>query len=359
MALSRIDSVKELHNYLGAALQLEHATIPPYLTALYSIDPITNGDAFRVVRTVVVEEMLHLTLAANVLNAVGGEPDLTVPGFVPVYPTYLPDGETDFEVSIQPFSKAAIESFLRIERPASVAGEKVGLVERGRDPRSLVPAFDDASGRELHFYSIGEFYQEISHGLQRLHDEMEARGENLFVGDPGRQVTPEYYYSGGGEVVPVVDLESANAAVRLIGEQGEGLGGGIFDEEGELSHYFRFEQLLLGHHYMPGDQAGGPSGPPLDVDWTAAQPVKADAQLSDYPPGSELYAAVSRFIAAYQAFLADLTDAFTGRPERLPEAVGEMFRIKDLMIQIERNPMPGSDGLHAAPVFGVPVGTEV
>ena len=34
---------------------------------------------------------------------------------------------------------------------------------------------------------------------------------------------PEYYYSGGGELIAVTDLESARAAIRLISEQGEGL----------------------------------------------------------------------------------------------------------------------------------------
>ena len=56
-------------------------------------------------RVVAVEEMLHLTLAANVLNAVGGTPDLTAPGFVPEYPAYLPDGETDFAVSRERFCR--------------------------------------------------------------------------------------------------------------------------------------------------------------------------------------------------------------------------------------------------------------
>ena len=121
MSLTRITRVDELHRHLHAALQLEHATIPPYLTALYSILPGTNGEAYRVIRAVVVEEMLHLTLAANILNAVGGTPDLTPPDFVPEYPAYLPDGETDFQADLQPFSKAAIETFLKIERPAPAA----------------------------------------------------------------------------------------------------------------------------------------------------------------------------------------------------------------------------------------------
>ena len=86
-------------------MQLEHGTIPPYLTALYSMHPGTNSDAFHVIRVVVVEEMLHLTLAANIMNAVGGTPDLTRPDFVPNYPAYLPDGETDFQVDVEAFSR--------------------------------------------------------------------------------------------------------------------------------------------------------------------------------------------------------------------------------------------------------------
>ncbi len=56
------------------AIKLEHATIPPYLTALYSIKPDprkSNHDSYNIIRAVAVEEMLHLTLAANLLNAVG------------------------------------------------------------------------------------------------------------------------------------------------------------------------------------------------------------------------------------------------------------------------------------------------
>ncbi|MFN4089492.1 MAG: ferritin-like domain-containing protein, partial [Alphaproteobacteria bacterium] len=66
-----IRDVASLHRHLYAAMQLEHATIPPYLTALYSIHPGTNREAWHVIRTVAVEEMLHLTLVGNVMNAVG------------------------------------------------------------------------------------------------------------------------------------------------------------------------------------------------------------------------------------------------------------------------------------------------
>ena len=72
MSLTKITDIDGLHRHLHAAMQLEHATIPPYLTALYSIHPGTNAAATQIVRAVAVEEMLHLTLAANVLNAVAG-----------------------------------------------------------------------------------------------------------------------------------------------------------------------------------------------------------------------------------------------------------------------------------------------
>src|ERR1700722_12205684 len=117
MASSHITTIDELQAYLHAAMQLEHATIPVYLTALYSIHPGTNSDAVHVMRVVAVEEMLHLTLAANLLNAVGGTPDLTAADFVPDYPARLPDGETDFEVSRQGFGQECVETFLKIERP--------------------------------------------------------------------------------------------------------------------------------------------------------------------------------------------------------------------------------------------------
>ncbi len=179
---SRIKTVADLlHAYLFAAMRLEHATIPPYLMALYSIKPGTNSDATHILRVVVVEEMLHLTLAANLLNAVGGTPDLTAKDFVPLYPAYLPDGEHDFQVSIQPFSKAAIQTSLNIEQPEKSAPSDAKrirpLQHKAASTLAKVPG-----DQGMCFYSIGEFYEEIKRGLHRLHKEM---GDALFSGPSG------------------------------------------------------------------------------------------------------------------------------------------------------------------------------
>lgn len=350
MSLRRIESTEELHRYLHVAMQLEHATIPPYLSALYSIHPGTNRDAAEIIHAVLVEEMLHLLLVANLANAVGGLPNFVAPGFVPNYPTHLPDGEVDFEVSIRPFSPEAIATFLQIERPGhtSISGD---LIDRERSPRALLPGFVDSSDTEMHFFSIGEFYAEIDRGLHWLHDSVTAQGEHLFSGDPALQVTSEFQYSGGGEIMTVSDLDSAEAAIRLICEQGEGLGGAIYDEEGELSHYYRFEQIKLGRYYQPGDTPEHPSGERLRVDWDAVYPMRIDARLSDYPEGSTLQSDAVAFKDAYADFMQLLTDAHRGHVDQLDRAVGEMFRLKDLAIDLISRPIPGADGCNAGPVF--------
>jgi hypothetical protein len=345
----RITTLEQLSRYLDAALQLEHATIPPYLTALYSLHPESNSDARHILRVVVVEEMLHLTLVANVMNAVGVTPILAKRGFVPAYPTCLPDGEKDFEVPLQAFSPDAVTTFLKIERPAKAPDEGKRLMRR-RSERQLLAASPDDPG--MQYYSIGEFYAEIIRGLQYLHGVSEEQGRPLFVGGRDRQVTPEYFYSGGGEAIPVTDLASALDALNLIAEQGEGLGGGIYDAEEELAHYYRFEQLRLRRYYQKGDVPGHPSGPPVDVDYGAVYPLLPNAHLAeDYREGTPLYEAAADFNRSYAAFLSFLTRAYGGEPHLLLEAVPQMFRIRDDMNRLIRNPLPNRPGLHAAPTF--------
>jgi len=85
-----ITSRESLREHLQLAIELEHSTIPPYLCALYSIEPGRNLEAVEVIGSVLVEEMLHLTLASNLLNSVGGRPRLDIPQTLPGYPRPLP-----------------------------------------------------------------------------------------------------------------------------------------------------------------------------------------------------------------------------------------------------------------------------
>ncbi|OQD57676.1 hypothetical protein BM536_000810 [Streptomyces phaeoluteigriseus] len=367
-----IQTIEELHEYLYKGLQLEHATLPPYLTALYSLHPGKNSDAWHVIRVVAVEEMLHLTLVANVMNAVGGMPDLTKPGFVPNYPTRLPCGPDYFEVHLRPFSHEALDTFLKIEKPAQASSEEdrvvpmdwaaLGLTSNGSAPSPEKLAELEESGTILglvpgepaqRFSSIGEFYEEIMRGINHLEDQARKAGTTIFTGDPTRQVTPEYFYSGGGDVIKVTGRDTAIAALNLVAEQGEGLHGGIFDSQDEIAHYYRFQQLEKGRYYQKGDKPGEPSGPDLNVDWNAAYPVKPDIKMADLAEDPEILAAAKEFNQSYATFLTSINLAYNGQPDLLLKAVWEMFRIRDSMNRLIRNPLTGHPGANAGPTFEI------
>ena len=132
----RIATFESLREHLQWAIELEHCTLPPYLCALYSLDAARNPEAAEVVCSVLVEEMLHMTLAANLLNAVGGRPVLDTQRMLPGYPRYLPHGDRALEIPLLPFGPEALDVFLKkmpMEDGVSTAGptfEYVALEER-------------------------------------------------------------------------------------------------------------------------------------------------------------------------------------------------------------------------------------
>jgi len=342
MTETTLKKLEHLRIQLQRAVQLEHATIPPYLTALYSLKPGLNLDAQHVLRVVVVEEMLHLTLAANLLNAVGGNPNLMAPCFVPRYPAFLPDGESEFLVHLAPFSKDALDTFLKIESPSHVPEGSATVVAQ-ESSSGLASAAD--GGR---FVTIGEFYRNIQFTFESLYDEL---GQKLFSGDPNRQISSEYYYSGGGKLFPVTDFYSTVRAIELIVDQGEGLTNSVCDSDGELAHYYRFDQLRLGQYYQCSDAPGHPSGPALKVDWNAVYPIGTDLRLADYESLPEVKRAAMAFNHSYAKFLSILTEAYTGRPQLLREAVPTMFRFRDGFLQLVHHPLLNSQ--NAGPTFEI------
>ncbi|MGB7997263.1 MAG: ferritin-like domain-containing protein, partial [Photobacterium halotolerans] len=60
-----ISEVSELREYLQSAIELEHATVPVYLTGMFSLKQAQNVEAGNIVRSVVIEEMLHMSIACN------------------------------------------------------------------------------------------------------------------------------------------------------------------------------------------------------------------------------------------------------------------------------------------------------
>jgi CDGSH-type Zn-finger protein len=261
-----------------------------------------------------VEEILHLTLAANLLNAVGGSPVLDAPHLLPPYPTTLPHGDRSFEISLVPFGPEAIELFLAIERPSA----------------------PNASPEGEDYETIGQFYEAIELGLGEL---CNALGEeNVFVGDPARQITAGFGYTGSGRLIPVYDLPSALDALAEIIEQGEGTADHdvwdgdqqMFDpERDEVAHYFRFLELKLGRRYRRGDTPeSGPTGDVVNVDWAGVRPMRRNPSTKQHPSRSAIRLAQEEFNHTYSTLLHLLEHAFNGNPRLLPVATGQMFTLK-------------------------------
>src|SRR5262245_10440365 len=104
-----------LRRSLQAAIELEFATIPPYLTAYWSIKDRRNPAAASI-REVCLEEMLHLAICCNLLTAIGGSPALNTPAVVPSYPGPLPGGvHPGLVVRLEGLSKEVAKSFMEVE----------------------------------------------------------------------------------------------------------------------------------------------------------------------------------------------------------------------------------------------------
>ena len=90
-----IQGLEDLKVDLQQALDTEIFIIPPYLTAMISLKNGADGPnkaVYNIIHDVVVQEMLHVGLVANVLNAVGGKPQFTNTTFLPKYPSHVPGG---------------------------------------------------------------------------------------------------------------------------------------------------------------------------------------------------------------------------------------------------------------------------
>jgi hypothetical protein len=326
------NSLPGLYHLLQTAIELEHSTIPAYLYALYSIKPGTNQQAAKQIRSVVMEEMLHMTLAANVLNAIGGHPAVGHRDFMPEYPTYLPQSNEAFVVNLARFSPETIRMFMRIELPCKPTAPPKG---------------DD-------YNTIGQFYEAVEESLKTV-----CKGNKNFIKDHSHQVTPEYFYNSGGNVMPVTNLEQALEALDVIVDQGEGVDYTIYDgdhrifgQDAEYAHYFRYKEIHDGRYYAPHDTPKrGPTGAPMAVDWSAVYPARTNPKAADYPVGSELREMCDNFNLTYQRLLAAIHAGFNGQQKQLIEAVQIMYEVKYQAVALMQVPAGNGSSETAGPSF--------
>lgn len=330
---------------LQKAVELELSTIPPYLTAVFSIKPGANAEVAQIIRSVFMEEMLHMVLASNILSAIGGAVKFGADN-IPSYPCRLKfEGKTfknrEFDIHLAALSRETVEFFKQIELP-----EFWGAPEEFRE--IVVPG-----------YTIGEFYGGIEGDLSALCEEFGEAA--IFTGDPRNQVSEQYYWSGGGKPIVVQNLKAALASVAVIVEQGEGTSGalsdgdaGYFGQPAEVPHYFRFNEIFMERRYSAHDKPqDAPSGDPLRVDYGAVFPIKTDCKSADFPAGSELQRLNDEFNENYSMMLTQLAEAFAGNPRVFYTAImNGMHNLVPIAKNIVQVPIPGdADGRHGAPSF--------
>ncbi|HEV7599486.1 MAG TPA: ferritin-like protein [Bradyrhizobium sp.] len=288
------------------AIELEFSTLPPYLYALYSIKPGTNAEASSRIRFVAMQEMVHLCLACNILNALGKNPVLTAP----TYPGPLPGGisgggKQPLIIHLYPFSSESMSQAMAIEEPEG------GPIDF---PHELVAAAEPT------FMTIGQFYNHLDSFLETLPASQWKAGRN--------QIDDHQFLQG--EIFAVNNYADAHLAIQRIVSEGEGTRESPLDFAGEVSHYYRFAEIFYDQVLTKADNPKGYVWKgTLGVDWKAVYPAISDPGSHDFskdPPAARN--AQDRCDEAYTRLVQELQRAVTGEGGRLGNAVQAMFDLR-------------------------------
>ncbi|MEA2702369.1 MAG: hypothetical protein QOD63_314 [Actinomycetota bacterium] len=320
-------SAEDLHRFLQDAIKLEHATIPLYLTAYFSLKPGINDQVAKIIRSVVVEEMLHLLIGANVLNAVGGHPVFDDSNMVPHFPGSLPGGvDSDLELHLARMSDEQNAAFMSLEEP-----------EDDIEIRLLAD--------EPEFETIGTFYAALIDKIREL-------GEAAFEAPSAPQVTSSWF--GSAELFPVTDVATAVAALQLIVRQGEGTSTSPVDAEGDPAHYYRFREIEKRKRLVANPAAPHGfsfTGDPVDFEPTMVWPLIKDPKPDRYDPGTLARRLVDTFNRSYTRLLKALHTTVNGRPEDLDAAFGIMYEMRLLALQTVSTRDPEDPTLTVTPTW--------
>jgi hypothetical protein len=328
-AVAAATNAEDLYSHLQGAIELEHATIPVYLTAFFSIKQGFMQEISGILMSVFVEEMLHMSIACNVLNAIDGRPVINKPGFVPTYPGPLPLNVTNVDVHLAPLSLEQVAVFMEIEEP--------------EDPLHF-PVKAGLLAAPVGYATIGQFYATLIEKIQEL-------GDKIFRGDPARQVTNEQWFPES-ELFPITTAKQAVDALRLIVEQGEGTKKSPLSGT-ELAHYYRFAEIYNGRKLVPDSSTPlgySYSGDPIRFDPSRVWNMVSDPKAANYREGSRARTLADQFNSTYTNLLNSLHDTFNGSPRSLSEAMGLMFELNIVGGQLVET-VDETTGKQAAPSF--------
>ena len=285
-----------LKQQLQTAITLEFATIPLYLTTLYSIIDGCNQHVYQLLHSLVIQEMLHMTQSANILIALGGSPIIDSQDTVPSYPlTGLPGGVLpQLHVKLNKLSLIHIKEVLM-----GIYAHEPGL------------------------YTVNAFYNEILECMKFLNES----GMNIFDSTTAdKQVKwPWNATKSHGMVYVVTDTDSALQAVtRIISQKSVHLLDSADSEltSDNLGHFYKLEEIVCQRYLKQTDKHHyAYSGAPMPFDPLGVWPMHDDPSPNDIEPYSNCYIESKAFHLTYRAFLRKLQEMFSGHPEELTGAI--------------------------------------
>lgn len=215
-----IHDVVDLRAQLQAACGFKLATIPLYLTALYSLREGAAPEVAEIIRSIALEKMLHLNIAANLLYAVGGSPKFTIPSYPGSFPENLGNksGSRALEVKLGKLSRQQLAIFMQIEHQTAQTQD----------------------GWDGDVWTIGELYRSIR-------DYMEVEGDNVF------QSNATLRRALGNSAKQINDTASALKGLDLIIRQGEGSTSPPTNGDENFPHFYRFSEVYNGRSLNIGD----------------------------------------------------------------------------------------------------------
>ena len=298
---------------LQAAIELELATLPPYLCGLWSIKS-QDGPAFDLIESVALEEMLHMGLSCNMLVGIGGTPKI-LSGYQNIkYPGPLPGGvRPNLTVYLGGLTTDYIKFvYMEIEYPQ---GGPVALAVEETYP------------------TIGAFYDALAAAFQSLSPTISTKN----------QLT-----SSAVGLVQLKTLDEVLKAIQEIKEQGEGTSQSpeAQDFGGELAHYYRFSEILHGQKFIQVSGKWDYKGEPIP--FPEAYPFTPIPE-GGYPnPPNAASQALQDFDREFAGLLTNLDRAWaTGSQGDLGKAVGAMLKLQSLankLMQITRADQTGVYG---------------
>jgi hypothetical protein len=318
----------DLFEPLQNAIELEHSTIPPYLTAALSMKPGCNQDIAGLIRTVTGQEMLHMCIVCNILLAIGGQPSINHMGFAPSYPGPLPMhiGGDGFEVGIEAFSIRLLkETFMRIEEP--------------ENPLPIRVALDMPD-----YTTIGAFYAALQKKILEL-------GDAIFQPASVPKQVLEGRWFPSDQLFAIRSAQDAVRAIDLIVRQGEGTSTEPFEVKGTPAHYYQFGEIVAGRRLVVEPAGFAYAGEAIPFDPDGVYPLKPNCRIADFEPGSQAHVRITRFNYDYNCLLNALHHCFNGEPDKLDVAIGIMYSLRTDAVALMQTPVAAGSGLCVGPSF--------